>query len=107
MIHAICADYIINITCPLKVLESAVKNCGSLIHDEIGTRSYMEQMQELVKSSPHENVRNKCLELLQVWAHAFRNSAKYRPVQVKIPILGFRWSCCVDFSFDICEASVN
>lgn len=84
--------------CPPQVLESAVKNCGSLIHDEIGTRSYMEQMQELVKSSPHENVRNKCLELLQVWAHAFRNSAKYRPVQVKIAILVFRWSCCRFFA---------
>ncbi|XP_059491288.1 hepatocyte growth factor-regulated tyrosine kinase substrate [Neocloeon triangulifer] len=71
----------------LQVLESAVKNCGNLIHDEIGTRAYMEQMQELVKSSPHENVRNKCLELLQVWAHAFRNSAKYRPVQDQVNIL--------------------
>ncbi|XP_065332917.1 hepatocyte growth factor-regulated tyrosine kinase substrate isoform X1 [Cloeon dipterum] len=71
----------------LQVLESAVKNCGSLIHDEIGTRAYMEQMQELVKSSPHENVRNKCLELLQIWAHAFRNSAKYRAVQDQVNIL--------------------
>lgn len=65
-----------------QVLESCVKNCGSLIHDEIATKQYMEQLKELVKTSPHENVRLKTLELIQAWAHAFRHSPKYRTVQV-------------------------
>lgn len=60
-----------------------MKNCGSLIHDEIGTKAYMEQLRELVKTSPHENVKNKVLELIQAWAFAFRNSPKYRAVQVR------------------------
>lgn len=59
-----------------------MKNCGTLIHDEIATKQYMEQMKELVKNSQHENVKQKTLELIQAWAHAFRNSPKYRAVQV-------------------------
>lgn len=71
----------------LLVLESCVKNCGTLIHDEIATKQYMEQLKELVKTSPHENVRLKTLELIQAWAHAFRHSPKYRTVQDTLNIM--------------------
>ncbi|XP_032664910.1 hepatocyte growth factor-regulated tyrosine kinase substrate isoform X2 [Odontomachus brunneus] len=71
----------------LLVLESCVKNCGTLIHDEIATKQYMEQLKELVKTSQHENVRQKTLELIQAWAHAFRNSPKYRAVQDTLNIM--------------------
>lgn len=73
----------------LLVLESCVKNCGNLIHDEIGTKAYMEQLRDLVKTTAHDNVKNKVLELIQAWAFAFRNSPKYRAVQVgyKIPLI--------------------
>ncbi|KAL0123855.1 hypothetical protein PUN28_006001 [Cardiocondyla obscurior] len=71
----------------LLVLESCVKNCGTLIHDEIATKQYMEQLKELVKTSPHENVRVKTLELIQAWAHAFRLSPKYRTVQDTLNIM--------------------
>lgn len=43
----------------------------------------MEQLKELVKTSPHDNVKQKTLELIQAWAYAFRNNSKYRAVQVK------------------------
>jgi growth factor-regulated tyrosine kinase substrate len=42
----------------------------------------MEQLRDLVKSSSHDDVKNKVLELIQAWAYAFRNSPKYRAVQV-------------------------
>ncbi|XP_043280709.1 hepatocyte growth factor-regulated tyrosine kinase substrate [Venturia canescens] len=71
----------------LLVLESCVKNCGSPIHDEIGTKQYMEQLKELVKTSPHDNVKLKTLELIQAWAFAFRNSPKYRAVQDTVNIM--------------------
>ncbi|XP_046660667.1 hepatocyte growth factor-regulated tyrosine kinase substrate isoform X2 [Homalodisca vitripennis] len=71
----------------LIVLESCVKNCGSLIHDEIGTKAYMEQLRELIKTCPHDNVKNKLLELIQAWAFAFRNSPKYRAVQDTMNIM--------------------
>lgn len=60
-----------------------MKNCGHLIHDEIGTKQYMEQLRELVKTTNHEKVKAKVLELIQAWAYAFRNSPKYRAVQVR------------------------
>lgn len=53
-----------------------------MIHDEIGTKAYMEELREFVKTTPHDNVKNKVLELIQAWAFAFRNSPKYRAVQV-------------------------
>lgn len=71
----------------LLVLESCVKNCGTLIHDEIGTKQYMEQLKELVKTTTNENVKLKTLELIQAWAHAFRNCPKYRAIQDTLNIM--------------------
>ncbi|KOC59040.1 Hepatocyte growth factor-regulated tyrosine kinase substrate [Habropoda laboriosa] len=71
----------------LLVLESCVKNCGTLIHDEVGTKQYMELLKELVKTTTHENVKLKTLELIQAWAHAFRNSLNYRAVQDTLNIM--------------------
>lgn len=42
----------------------------------------MEQIREIIKTTPHENVKNKLLELLQTWAFAFRAIPKYCAVQV-------------------------
>jgi len=44
----------------------------------------MEQIRETIKTTPHENVKNKLLELLQTWAFAFRAIPKYCAVQVII-----------------------
>ncbi|XP_052128378.1 hepatocyte growth factor-regulated tyrosine kinase substrate isoform X8 [Frankliniella occidentalis] len=71
----------------LLVLESVVKNCGSPIHNEVGTIHFMEQLRELHKASPHEIVKTKILELLQAWAFAFRNTPKYRAVQDIVTIM--------------------
>lgn len=42
----------------------------------------MESLHDIVKTTPHEQVKTKILELLQAWAFAFRNKPKYRAVQV-------------------------
>lgn len=68
------------------MLECCVKNCGQLVHDEVGTKPFMEQMRETIKTTPHENVKHKLLELLQTWAFAFRCVPKYCAVQVVIYI---------------------
>lgn len=67
----------------LMVLESAVKNCGAPIHEEIASKANCESFAELVRTTPHENVRNKMLELIQTWSYAFRSVAKYRCIKVK------------------------
>lgn len=66
----------------LQVLESMVKNCGSIIHNEVASKETCEMFRELAKTSPHENVRQKVLELIQGWAFAFRKKPKYRAVLV-------------------------
>lgn len=42
----------------------------------------MEYLRDLAKTSPHEVVKSKILELIQVWAFAFRSCITYRAVQV-------------------------
>jgi len=64
-------------------MESCVKNCGSLVHDEVCTRTFMEELRELIRHSSDESVKQKILEMLQTWGMAFRNQSKYRIVTVK------------------------
>jgi len=64
----------------LQVMESCVKNCGVLVHEEIATKAFMEELRDLVKQSTDENIKTKVLELLQTWGMAFRSSPKYRIV---------------------------
>ncbi|CAL8124153.1 unnamed protein product [Orchesella dallaii] len=71
----------------LQVLESVVKNCGSPIHEEIATKTFMEELMKLAKTSQHDNIREKVLELIQCWAHAFRKIPSYRAVQDVLNIM--------------------
>uniref|UniRef100_A0A1E1WHB5 Hepatocyte growth factor-regulated tyrosine kinase substrate n=3 Tax=Pectinophora gossypiella TaxID=13191 RepID=A0A1E1WHB5_PECGO len=78
----------------LLTLESIVKNCGSGIHDEVASKGFCEMLRDLVKTTQHENLRTKILELIQAWAFAFRNNQKYRAVQDTVNILkaeGFKF----------------
>lgn len=65
------------------VLESIVKNCGQPVHEEISNKANCEAFAELVRTTTHENVRNKMLELIQTWSYAFRTAYKYRGIKVK------------------------
>ncbi|XP_065557945.1 hepatocyte growth factor-regulated tyrosine kinase substrate-like isoform X2 [Artemia franciscana] len=71
----------------LQVLESCVKNCGVGVHEEIATKTFMEDMRDLAKNSKDDPVKNKVLELIQAWAYAFRNSSRYRAVQDTLNIM--------------------
>ena len=66
----------------MQVLESCVKNCGSLVHEEIATRPFMEELRDLLKHTTDDNTKQKILEMLQTWGMAFRNSPRYRIVTV-------------------------
>ena len=69
-----------NINLYFQVMESCVKNCGVLVHEEIATKAFMEELRDLAKQSTDENIKTKVLELLQTWGMAFRSSPKYRIV---------------------------
>ncbi len=60
-----------------------MKNCGSLVHQEVATKAFMEELRSLVKSSTDESVKKKVLEMIQNWGMAFRNSQKYGIVTVR------------------------
>ncbi|CAH2207468.1 jg978, partial [Pararge aegeria aegeria] len=51
------------------------------VHDEVASKPFCEMLRDLVKTTQHENLRNKILDLIQAWAFAFRNTPKYRAVQ--------------------------
>lgn len=71
----------------IQVIESCCKNCGHLIHDEVASKAFMEELRELVKHSTDENIKKKILEILQTWGMAFRNSPKYRIVTVSCSLV--------------------
>nr|XP_018917232.1 PREDICTED: hepatocyte growth factor-regulated tyrosine kinase substrate [Bemisia tabaci] len=71
----------------LLVLESMVKNCGAVIHDEVASLQFMEQLHELVKTTQHKEVKEKILELIQGWAFAFRKNQRYRAVQDVVTLM--------------------
>ena len=66
-----------------QLMESCVKNCGQLVHDEVCTKTFMEELRELVKHASSDEVKQKVLEILQTWGMAFRNQSKYRIVTVR------------------------
>uniref|UniRef100_A0A915HQ45 Hepatocyte growth factor-regulated tyrosine kinase substrate n=1 Tax=Romanomermis culicivorax TaxID=13658 RepID=A0A915HQ45_ROMCU len=57
-----------------------VKNCGEKFHREIATKEFMEDLKHLAEESSSEKVKDKILELIQCWAHAFRSKAEYKIV---------------------------
>uniref|UniRef100_A0A2C9JRS2 Hepatocyte growth factor-regulated tyrosine kinase substrate n=1 Tax=Biomphalaria glabrata TaxID=6526 RepID=A0A2C9JRS2_BIOGL len=69
----------------LQVLEACVKNCGSSFHNEVATKEFMEYLKDLVKarqvSIRNDPVKEKILELIQCWSHAFRNDPHYKVVE--------------------------
>ncbi|KAH8413509.1 hypothetical protein KR009_011864, partial [Drosophila setifemur] len=71
----------------LLVLESIVKNCGAPVHEEVFTKENCEMFSSFLETTPHENVRQKMLELVQTWANAFRSSDKYQAIKDTMTIL--------------------
>lgn len=67
----------------LQVFESVVKNCGQSVHEQVACRNIMEQVHDVLRTNPNEEVRKKILLLLSTWVYAFRNEPKYRAVQVR------------------------
>lgn len=59
-----------------------LNHTGSGVHDEVASKAFCEMLRDLVKTTQHENLKIKILELIQAWAFAFRNTPKYRAVQV-------------------------
>lgn len=77
---------ILLLRCSLQVLDAVVKNCGKTVHDEVITMALMEELRDMAKKSPEE-VRNRVLEVIQCWAHGFRDKPQYRIVQDTVNLM--------------------
>lgn len=54
------------------------------MHEELTTKSFCDFLHELAKTTIHENVRAKLLELIQAWSVAFRKNPKHNALKVNI-----------------------
>lgn len=54
------------------------------MHEELTTKMYCDVLHDLAKTTPHEDVRQKLLELIQAWTFAFRKNPKYVALKVSI-----------------------
>uniref|UniRef100_A0A914UMU4 Hepatocyte growth factor-regulated tyrosine kinase substrate n=1 Tax=Plectus sambesii TaxID=2011161 RepID=A0A914UMU4_9BILA len=64
----------------LLVLEACVKNCGEKVHTEIATKEVMEDIKHLAAETKADKVKEKILELVQCWSHAFKSKPEYKIV---------------------------
>ncbi|KAG5871584.1 hypothetical protein JTB14_017507 [Gonioctena quinquepunctata] len=81
----------------LLVLESMVKNCGTVIHEELTAKAFCDFLHEFSKTTPHENVRTKLLELIQAWNFAFRKNPKHgalKDMMSTMKVEGYKFRCC-------------
>ncbi|KAF5277206.1 hypothetical protein FQR65_LT03912 [Abscondita terminalis] len=65
----------------LMVLESLVKNCGNIFHEELTQKANCEMLHELATTTQFDNVRQKLLELIQAWTFAFRKNPKHNALK--------------------------
>nr|XP_039270919.1 hepatocyte growth factor-regulated tyrosine kinase substrate-like isoform X1 [Styela clava] len=62
----------------LSVLDTAMKNCGEGVHEEVITQTFLEEMKDMAKSASAERVKTKILEMVQSWGLAFKERTEYR-----------------------------
>jgi len=75
----------------------AVKNCGGEFQAELATQAIMDELQQQIKSDSAA-VRQKYLELLQLWAHAFKSEPSYKAVCDTYNILRMQGQPFPDFN---------
>ncbi|XP_055376850.1 TOM1-like protein 2 isoform X2 [Condylostylus longicornis] len=59
----------------LIVLETCVKNCGKAFHVLVANKEFIQELVKIIgpKNDPPKAVQEKVLNLIQVWADAFKN----------------------------------
>lgn len=59
----------------LTVLETCVKNCGKAFHVLVAQKDFIQELVKLIgpKNDPPLVVQEKVLNLIQIWADAFKN----------------------------------
>lgn len=63
----------------LTVLETLIKNCGEIVHQQVAEKDILHEMVKIVKKKTDMAVRDKILELLDSWQEAFGGPAGKYP----------------------------
>lgn len=71
----------------IKVLDALVKNCGKPVHDEVITRTFLDKLYTLAATSTNTDVRTRVLEVLQCWAHGFKDKSQYSAAKDLVALL--------------------
>ena len=71
----------------LKVLESCVKNCGPVLHFELATKEFMEELHAMLRNTADVKVKNEILRIVQAWAHAFRKEPSFKAVSDQMRLM--------------------
>ncbi|KAL2624178.1 hypothetical protein R1flu_008423 [Riccia fluitans] len=58
----------------LTVLETLIKNCGEVVHQQVAEKDVLHEMAKIVKKKSDMQVRDKILALLDSWQEAFGGS---------------------------------
>ncbi|CAM6095419.1 unnamed protein product [Calypogeia fissa] len=58
----------------LTVLETLIKNCGEIVHQQVAEKDVLHEMTKIVKKKSDMQVRDKILTLLDSWQEAFGGS---------------------------------
>ncbi|KAK9704187.1 VHS domain [Popillia japonica] len=66
----------------LQVLESIVKNCGDFINDELTTKTFCDMLHNLARTTRHDGVKQKLLELIQTWDYVFGGKPQHINLRV-------------------------
>lgn len=63
----------------LTVLETLIKNCGDLVHQQVAEKDVLHELVKLVKKKADMRVRDKTLVLIDSWKDAFGGSSGRYP----------------------------
>ncbi|EKX50836.1 hypothetical protein GUITHDRAFT_134942 [Guillardia theta CCMP2712] len=65
----------------MKLAEVLVKNCGAELHQQVGSKHFMADLQSMATGEEVDAaVQRKCLELIQAWGEAFKSLQQTLPL---------------------------
>uniref|UniRef100_A0A7S4L5E2 VHS domain-containing protein n=1 Tax=Guillardia theta TaxID=55529 RepID=A0A7S4L5E2_GUITH len=65
----------------LELAEVLVKNCGAELHQQVGSKHFMADLQSMATGEEVDAaVQRKCLELIQAWGEAFKSLQQTLPL---------------------------
>lgn len=82
ILKASCSFVYSEVKTSLLVLETVVKYCRPIVQEEIVKESNCEIFAKLIITTPYNDIRDKMMSLIQMWAFIFKNPDRQYAVEV-------------------------